>query len=104
MSRRWVKSLRVPTSSAPIRRLYPSTSAAKIATSLRSVSPVLVKTRPRTAPGRLLRVRRREYPEVSLLRLVLGKRRCPFGVKADIGGGRLYPRERTFASAGAKSY
>src|SRR6266478_1891818 len=47
MARRSVKSQRVPTSSAPIRRLYPSTSAAKIATSLRSASIGLAKIRSR---------------------------------------------------------
>src|SRR5260221_13585948 len=45
------------------------TSAAKTARSLRSVSPVFVKTHPRTTPDRLLRARRWEYPEVQVLRL-----------------------------------
>jgi hypothetical protein len=75
MPRRWVKSLSVPNSSALMRRLYPSTSAAKIATSLRSVSPVLVKTRPRTAPDRLPRVRWREHLKIPILRLDLGETR-----------------------------
>lgn len=53
------------------------------------VSPVLVKTRPRTSLDRLLRAQRREYPEVQVLRLILAKRRCPFWVKSVGSSTRL---------------
>jgi hypothetical protein len=45
-ARRWVRSPRVLTSLVPIRRLYPSTSAAKIATNRRSVSIGFAKIGP----------------------------------------------------------
>src|SRR5258705_9035184 len=86
MSRRWVKYLRVPTSSAPIRRLYPSTSAAKIAMSLRSISPILVKTRPRTTPTSLLCARRGGHLEIRVLRaLFLENDEVRFGSSAEVG-------------------
>ena len=89
-----VKSLRVPTSSAPIRRLYPSTSAAKIAISLRSVSSVLVKTRPRTAPTSLLRARRGGHLEIRVLRLVFRKMTMPAAgqtLPSSLGAARPLP-------------
>jgi hypothetical protein len=89
-------------------RLWPSTSAAKIATSLRSVSPVLIKTHPRTASDRLPRARQREYPEVEVLRLVFRKMTISASGQTGISGHPSqvcsFPNNRHEATPAARQF